>query len=157
MKKLEVKLLYKKILFATDGSEISKRAAEKIVELYKNWKCQVVVLHSLVHHVIHDLMLISSNKYSSYYTLEYVNEEKDVYRVLRETKEFFEAARIPVEARLVREYEPNEYIIKCVEDEDFDLVVLGVKGVHSMLKEDNIGSIPQKVMKHICCDILIIK
>ena len=149
--------MYKKILFATDGSEISKRAAEKIVEFYKKWKCQVVVFHSLVHQIIHDMMLISSNKFGSYYTLEYVDEEKDVYRVLRETKEFFEAAGIPVEARLVREYEPEEYIIKCVEDEEFDLVVLGVKGVHSMLKEVNIGSVPQKVMKHICCDLLIVK
>lgn len=149
--------LYKKVLFATDGSEISKRAAEKIVELHKNWKCQVVVFNSLVHQVIHDMMLISSTGVNSYYTSEYVNEEKDVYRILRETKRFFEAAGIPVEARLVREYEPDDYIIKSVVDENFDLVVLGVKGVHSMLKEINIGSVTQKVMKHVSCDVLVVK
>ena len=148
--------MYNKILFATDGSEISKRATEKIVELYKNWKCDVVVFHSLVHQVIHDMMLISSTGSNSYYTSEYVNEEKDVYRVLRETKEFLEAAGVPVEARLVREYEPDEYIIKSVKDENFDLVVLGVKGIHSMLKEIDIGSVPQKVLKHISCDVLLI-
>lgn len=152
-----MKFLYKKILFATDGSEISERAAEKIVELHKKWNCKVVVFHSLAHQVIHDMMLISSTKFGSYSTLEYINEEKDVYRILRETKKFFDAAGVPVEARLVREYEPDEYIIKSVEDENFDLVVIGVKGVHSMLKEINIGSVTQKVMKHVSCDVLIVK
>ncbi len=149
--------MYKKILFATDGSEISQRAAEKIVELHKNWKCEVVVFHSLAHPVINNMILASSAKYGPFYNLECYEEEKSVYTILREAKKFFEDAEVPVEVRLVREYEPDDYIIKYVKDEGFDLVVLGVKGVHSRLKQINIGSVTNKVIKHVSCDVLVVK
>lgn len=44
-----------------------------------------------------------------------------------------------------------------VKEESIDLVIIGTKGTHSLLEEVLIGSVAEKVVRHIPCDVLVIR
>ena len=77
--------------------------------------------------------------------------------LLNETKDFFIKKGLSIETRLIEDDEPEVYIRKIVEQENFDLVVLGSKGRHSKLKEILLGTVSTKVVKSAPCDVLIVK
>lgn len=77
--------------------------------------------------------------------------------ILEETKKMFEAEKLAVETRLIRDKSPGDYIIKVVKDEGFDLVVLGCKGHHSKLREVFIGTVAEKSLNRAACDVLIVR
>ena len=103
------------------------------------------------------MILISYPKYGPFYALEYTNEEKGEIEILREANLFFKTAEVPVEARFVKEYEPDDYINTFIEEENFDLGVLSVKGLHSITEQIKIGSRVKKVIKHVSCDVLVVR
>ncbi|TFG01308.1 MAG: universal stress protein [Promethearchaeota archaeon] len=158
---LEVVIIYKKILFGLDGSENSNRAAKKVIELQKKWNCNVVIFHSIKHPkkiFLYPLVLTAS--FGSCYTTEinFLTEyEKEAKKILRDNKKIFDEAQVPVESRLIKDENPEDYIERVVKEEGFDLVVVGIKGVHSKLRQIITGSVAQKVIKHTPCDVLIVK
>ena len=139
-----MKQIYKKILFATDGSKTANRAAEKLIEFYKSWKCKLVIFHSIKHVCTFSVSL-------------YNDIEKEGNRILKEAKKIFESAQIPVEIRLIKRYEPEDYITSVVEKENFDLVILGINGFHSKFSRIIIGSVAERVIKRAACDVLVVK
>ena len=148
--------MYKKILLAVDGSNISDRAIEKVIKLQKEWNSEVVVFHSLMHHMIMPLA------YSSGYALQmYMNVEEEEKRegkeIIDQAKVKFYKAEVPAKFNLITYENPEDYIERIVEVEKFDLVVLGVKGAHSKIKKYITGSITKKVMKNTPCDVLVVK
>jgi nucleotide-binding universal stress UspA family protein len=148
--------MYKKILLAVDGSDVSNRAIEKVIKLQKEWNSEVVVFHSVMHHMIMPVA------YSSGYALQmYMNVEEDERqegrKIIDQAKIKFHEADAPAKFDLITYENPEEYIERIVEVEKFDLVVLGVKGTHSKLKQAITGSITKKVIKKAPCDVLVVK
>lgn len=77
-------------------------------------------------------MIFHSIKHVCTFSTSLYNDiKKEGNRILKEAKNFFESAQIPVKIRLVKKYEPEDYITKIVEKEYFDLVILGINGFHS--------------------------
>ena len=64
---------------------------------------------------------------------------------------------LAVETRLIEDDAPEVYIRRIVEEENFDLVVLGSKGHHSKLKEILLGTVSKNVVRSAPCDVLIVK
>jgi nucleotide-binding universal stress UspA family protein len=62
-----------------------------------------------------------------------------------------------VETRLIEDLSPSEYITKIVNEENFDLVVIGSKGHHSKIKEIFLGTVSSHVLKNASCDVLIVR
>ncbi len=83
--------------------------------------------------------------------------EKNAQAILDKAKEVFMEAGVSIETRLIYEHDPFSYIRKMVKEKKVDLVILGSKGSHSMFEEILLGSIADKVVRHIPCDILIIR
>ena len=78
-------------------------------------------------------------------------------KILDDTKDIFAKANKAIETRLIKDEDPEDYIMRIVEEEDFDLVALGSKGEHSRLKEIFMGSIAQKVLNDASCDVLVVR
>lgn len=160
--------IYKKILIGIDGSEHSYKAILKVIELFKLNKCEIIVFHSVEHHTIPgnspfmgpSFTVGINHIYSiSDPDLERIKivYEKNAQAIMDRTTEIFNNEGIKVEPRLVYDDHPVSYIKKTVKEEDIDLVVIGSKGVHSLLEEILLGSVAEKVLRHIPCDILVVR
>ncbi|MFW9940403.1 MAG: universal stress protein [Candidatus Thorarchaeota archaeon] len=149
-------IIYKKILLAIDESVQSTRAIEKVIDFQKGWDCKVVLLHSVKHDKIPtDLFPISFVPPKIHRNLEEFSK-KVGERFLKERKEIFSKAGLSIKTRLIEDEEPEVYIKKIVEQENFDLVVLGSNGEHSKLKEILLRKVSKEDMKNSPYDVLIV-
>ena len=149
--------MYKKILLATDGSPHANNAAEKAVKFQKIWDSKVVIIHSIRdNRVPSELYQNIDNLYSKYSKIEDVYQEAGE-RLLSKTKKMFGEAQSSVETRLIQEEPPEDYIKRVVEEENFDLVILGSRGQHSKVKKVFLGTVSSKVSTNASCDVLIVK
>ncbi len=151
--------MYKKILVGIDNSQDAMDALKKALELGKRDNSEIIVFHSVIHHLSEVMPSVSfsgpSNGAVSYLIHEdYVNEGK---KVLKEAEVLFANEGQKVQTRLIFDIPPEDYIIKIAEEENFDLVMLGCKGKHSKLKRTILGTIPDKVINNAPCDVLIVR
>lgn len=159
--------MYKKILIGIDGSENSIRAAEKAVLLQKDCGCEIIVFHSVKHRMPPPKLpllfpLNLSNQYQDYSIPEadYIKIQRQFEeagkRLLEDTIKKLQRMGAKVEGKLVLDIEPADYAIKMV-SEGVDLVVVGCKGHHSMINKLLIGSVAEKILNKVPCDVLIIR
>jgi len=160
--------MYKKILLGTDGSDYSLRAAQKVIEFKKLNNAQVVAFHSVEHHAIPSGLelgypFVSTQLYKiPPQDYQRIREEYEIKgkEVINATERLFAEYGLEIEVRLVMDEKPEDYITRIVEEEDFDLVVIGFKGIHSTLEkieEFFSGSIAKKVFETAPCDVLLIR
>ncbi len=150
-------IIYKKILLAVDGSLHSNNAAVQVTDFQQGWNNKVVIFHSIKHHKIP--MRSFSNEsipVELYQNIEEISKNAGK-QLLDKTEEIFNKAGLSVETRLIEDEEPEVYIRRIVEEENFDLVVLGAKGHHSKIKEILLGTVSKKVAKSAPCDVLLVK
>lgn len=149
--------IYKKILFATDGSPHSDNVAKQIAKFQKEWNCKIVIFHSLKHNKY--LPIFHSDNH--FLSMDYRNNEefrKELGKeILKQTKKIFDRAHISVETRLVEDEDPEDYIRRRVEEEEFDLVVFGFNMHHSKSQKSFLGTSSIKLLNHALCDVLIIR
>lgn len=75
-------------------------------------------------------------------------------RALNKVESLFKDTNASIETRIIYDKEPDDYIKEQVKEEGFDLVILGCEGEHSTLKRV-IGTVPEKVLNQVPCDVLI--
>ena len=173
--------MYKKILLATDGSNHINRAASIIIGFYKKWGSQIFIFHSIKH------MLEKVSPPSHGYSVPYASDayfgttsvsspvlvredidpnitrlsEYEIAKIgesiLDGKKAIFEELQVPVKTRLITKDYPEDYISRIVKKKKFDLVVVGIKGVHSKLSQIFLGSVAEHAVKNASCDVLVIK
>ncbi|MFX1601062.1 MAG: universal stress protein [Promethearchaeota archaeon] len=151
--------MYNKILLGIDKSYDATHGAKKAIEFQKRDNCKVVAFHSVLHH----LSEINLNPFSQTGTSgeisltihnDYIKRGEDI---LEEVNNLFKASNAKVETRLIFDVTPEDYIKRMAEEEGFDLVILGCKGHHSKLSSALIGTIPNKVINNVSCDVLIVR
>ncbi|MFX1480967.1 MAG: universal stress protein [Promethearchaeota archaeon] len=158
-------IIYKKIIIGIDGSEHSYKAILKAIEIQKSNESKVIVFHSVEHQAVPSgFFMAPSYSIPHVYNLSSpdlirIKEvyEKNAQAIIDRAEEIFLGEGIQVETRLVYEHGPVSYIKKMVKEEGVDLVIIGSKGTHSLLDEIFIGSVAEKVFRHVPCDILIIR
>ena len=150
-------IIYKKILLAIDGSFHANNASEQVIEFQKKWNCNVVIFHSIKHHRIPKWLY--PNEYLPLEVYRNIDEirKKAGNELLKKIEKNFKKEGLAVETRLIEDIEPEVYIKRIVEKENFDLVVVGSKGHHSKLKEILLGTVSTSVVKCAPCDVLIVK
>ncbi|MFX0103946.1 MAG: universal stress protein [Candidatus Hodarchaeota archaeon] len=144
-------------MLATDGSFHANNATEQVIEFQKQWNCEVVIFHSTKHHKLPiRLYPDEAIPIEIYRNIEDVSK-KAGKELLDKAKYIFSKEGLKVETRLIEDFAPEVYIRKIVEEEHFDLVVLGSKGHHSKLKEILLGTVSTKVVNSVPCDVLLVK
>lgn len=150
-------IIYKKILLAIDGTFHSNNAAEHLVEFQENWNSEVIIFHSIEDSRFpSELYPNITPLYSIYSNFKEVCIEGGT-QLLDKTKKMFNDNQLTVETRLIENEVPEDYILRIVEEEIFDLVVLGSKGKHPKLKKILLGTVSKKIVKSAPCDVLIVK
>ncbi len=151
--------MYKKILLGMDQSYDALHAAKKAIEFQKRDNSEVVGFHSVLHHLSelnmnHFYPKGSSGAIALTVHNDYIKRGEDI---LNELKKLFNKSNAKVETRLIFDIPPEDYINKTVEEEGFDLVILGCKGHHSKLSRILLGTIPNKVINNTSSDVLVVR
>lgn len=131
----------RKILVPVDGSEYADKAAEKAAELAKAYGARVTLIN-----VTQPFSMLLGFKTSE----EMLEEAKETAK-----KSSAALKGVKVEARGAVG-DPAEEIVKLAEEEKFDLIVMGSKGLTES-KRFLVGSVTQKVVEHSPCSVLVVK
>ena len=115
-----------------------------MLEIQKDFGGDIVAFHSVLH---------------GFSKSESVKEEDMIQgkKALNDVEKLFKDENLTIETRLVEDVHPEDFIKDAVEKEGFNLVVLGNKGRHKLLRRAVLGSIPTKVMNSVLCDVLVVR
>ncbi|KAF5062253.1 TRAP-T-associated universal stress protein TeaD [anaerobic digester metagenome] len=147
--------MYHKILLPTDGSKFAEKAAEHAIWIASKSNAEIIVLNvietsSLVGLPAEDLivrikeMLKEEGRRSLERISEMVTEEEKEHNI--------EDIKITLKTE---EGSPSDAILKTVEKEDVDLVVMGTSGKHG-LDRFLLGSVTEKVVRSAKCPVLAV-
>ncbi len=170
-------MTYSKILIGVDGSDDSIKTIKKAKEFYKasDGKAEIVVFHSIEHHMIPppttqmNLMNLAAagvqfstpnriiNNYDTSYGEIRGHFTKMGQGYLNYIKELFQSDNVPIQTKLVEDIKPEDYIIRKVKEEGYDLVILGCKGHHSKFRRALLGTVATQVLNNAECDVLVIR
>ncbi|EKQ55763.1 MAG: universal stress protein UspA-like protein [Methanobacterium sp. Maddingley MBC34] len=147
--------MYQKILLPTDGSKFAEKAAEHAIWIASKSGAEIIVLNvietsSLVGLPAEDLIVRIKEmlKEEGRRSLERISE-----MVTEEEKELkIEDIQITLKTE---EGSPADAILKTVEKEDVDLVVMGTSGKHG-LDRFLLGSVTEKVVRSAKCPVLAV-
>ena len=140
-------MVFENILVPTDGSEYTKAAVVKAVELAKLTGGKVTALYVLDQSILTN-MPMDTAVMNVYNTLE--KEGKEAVDYVRDVAE---QANVPVEVS-VKEGSPVKMILD--ESGKYDLIVMGTlgrTGVSKLL----MGSVAEKVVRAASCPVLVVR
>jgi len=143
--------MFKKILYPTDFSEVSKKAINYIKKLKEAGTQEVVVLHVLNEKGIEAIALYASGSFDELLQRvekEAADEMKEIEAVLKESG-FKVKLRIEIGI-------PLTDILKVEEEEGVSAIVIGSHG-RSNVKEMLLGSVSEKVIRKSKNPVLVIK
>lgn len=138
--------MYKKILLASDGSAHSIRAAAHAIEIAQVDNGTVDIVYVVDGNTSKSDVLHGIDKYE----VKKEREEK-----LKPVKSKITAAGIPCETHFLHG-EPGPVIVKFANDNQYDLVVVGSRGLNK-LQTMILGSVSHKILKRVQCPVLVIK
>ena len=140
----------KKILFATDGSEYSKHAAELLSRLPHSGKLEVIVV-SIVN-----TPKVYSDGSQAQWLQDYVQEQNDQAREsFQYVQQLFEGANTEV-THIVDKGAVGATLVQLAEEHQVDIVVMGARG-HANVERILLGSTSDYVATHAPCSVLIVR
>lgn len=149
--------MYKKILLPTDGSEYAEKAGEKAIWIANAGLADLVVL-SVVDMGYLDALSEQDLK---------AKLDKSLQKEGKEAVEKFSAQLMDSKCQGVcrqnvnlkteiKEGNPADVILKTIEEDEIDLVVMGSSGKHA-LERFVYGSVTDKVVRSAKCSVLVVK
>jgi nucleotide-binding universal stress UspA family protein len=147
----ERKEMFKKILYPTDFSEVSKKAINYIKQLKEAGTQEVVVLHVLNEKGVEAMALSASGSFDE--LLQRV--EKEAADEMKEIEADLKNTGFKVKLRLEIGI-PLTDILKVEEEEGVSAIVIGSHG-KSNVKEMLLGSVSEKVIRKSKNPVLVIR
>ncbi|ASF38662.1 universal stress protein [Halobacillus halophilus] len=139
--------MYKKILLAADGSGHSVRTAERAAELARlQGDGEITIIYVVDGEQSKSDVLSEGDKG----TIELRRHER-----LNPIEQMLESKGLSYQVAL-KHGEPGPEIVKFANDEAFDIVVIGSRGLNT-LQEMVLGSVSHKVAKRAKCPVMIVK
>ncbi|QYF82444.1 universal stress protein [Brevibacterium sp. PAMC21349] len=139
--------MYKKILLALDGSENSMRATKEAIKIASlSSECQIEAVFVVDISKSKKDILHSSGK-----------EELELSRRMKllPAEEQLKLNNMSYVIKMLYG-EPGPSIVDYANKEQFDLVIIGSRGLNS-LQEMVLGSVSHKVVKRVKCPVLVVK
>lgn len=140
----------KKILVTTDGSENAKRALLEAKKLAEATGASVEIL-SVIEYIV--LNLYSTVKYNAMPTDK--ASQKIGEEILEDASRLFDDFNGELSAKLEKG-DPGDVIIEKAEKEDYDLIVMGSRGLGAFSRAI-LGSVSSKVVNHVNTNVLIVR
>ena len=143
--------MFKRILYPTDFSDVSKKALDYIKQLKEGGSQTVIVLHVIDHKGIEAIEQYAPG--DSVELIQKINEEAEYE--LKAIRDELTKCGIEVITKIVTGI-PLREILKTEEEEDISVIVIGSHG-KSNVKEIFLGSVSEKVARKSKKPVLIIK
>lgn len=143
--------MFKRILYPTDFSDLSKKALDYIKQLKESGGETVILLHVIDERQIHALESFVS-EHAEKLTNEII---ESVSQEMQSIENELARAGFKVESRL-EVGNPLREILRVEEEEDVSLIIVGSHG-KTNLEEIFLGSVSEKVARRCNKPILIIK
>ena len=140
--------MLKKILVATDASEYSRRALKTALELARKFNSEVVLLFVMHMPIVYDYSV-----YSYIISPEQIEQEGEL--AIEATLEGIDISEVTLIKKKMHG-KPADVILKEVENENIDLVVMGSHG-YGVIAGSLLGSVSQHVLRGTKCSVLIVK
>ncbi|RFU64311.1 universal stress protein [Bacillus sp. V59.32b] len=138
--------MFHKILLAADGSQNAVRAAEKAAYMAKLENAMITVFYVVDSSTSKSDVLLEGDRGA-------VDERRK--QRLAPVEEILNEKGIRAEIKILKG-DPGPSIVKYVNENQFDLVVIGSRGLNS-LQEMVLGSVSHKVAKRVQCPVMIVK
>ena len=146
--------MFTKILLASDGSDYAVRAAQATAEIAKALGASVTVIHVFSMPVMQIAVPGSPGVEMDPASVSaYMDEVHD--SVSRRTGKVLEEAGLQYDV-LTEVGHPAEVIVRVAEDDGYDLIVIGSRGL-TAIKSFLLGSVSDRVSHHAHCPVLIVK
>ncbi len=143
--------IFKKIMVATDGSELVKQAVKSAVEIAKLSETKLYTVHVIAlgsHSILHSLDEKWKKKMKKQFIMK--GEKATAY-----IEDVGKAVNIEVKSVIIEGSPANE-IIDFTEKNDIDLIVMGTHE-KTELQRFLIGSVAENVIRHSRKPVLIVK
>jgi nucleotide-binding universal stress UspA family protein len=155
--------LFENLLVPLDGSEHSLRALDLAMQIAKESKGKLTLIHVYsvsVRPVILPEPAALTPSSVSIVTAEEISKVAEANRVagehiLTDGKHKAAAENVPVETML-REGQIVQEIVRASKEGKFDLIVIGARGM-SKIRELLSGSVTDGVIRHSSCPVLVVK
>jgi nucleotide-binding universal stress UspA family protein len=144
-------MMFEKILYPTDFSDVSKKALDYIKQLKHAGAKELIVLHVIDERKIEAIVLYGTRK--SYVVINQIEEEarKEVSAIEKELKESGFEVKGRIETGI-----PLRQILRVEEEEGVSIIVVGSHG-KTNIKEMLLGSVSEKVIRKSKNPVLVIK
>ncbi|MFY9213868.1 MAG: universal stress protein [Tissierellaceae bacterium] len=139
-----------KILVAVDGSEYSIKALLKAKEIGSKFNSDITILN--VIRPMQDYKYIHNKDFYKDMERSLLSQSR---KLLEKQMLHFEDYPGKVEA-LYKRGDPANEVVKYAEEEGFDLVVMGSRGL-GVFSRTLLGSVSDKVIHHIKTSVLVVK
>lgn len=141
-----------KILVAIDGSEMSLKAADYGIEFAKKYNSKLIILH-VIHIHAAGLMYTTESAFKQFIERNKKESEEWFRTISKQAKE----QGVEIKTETVEEmYSIPGAIIKCTEEENADVIILGGTG-KSGFKKLFLGSVAADVVRYARCPVFVIK
>jgi len=157
---VEEQKMFKRILVALDGSEHADKALDFALDLAEKYYAEIVLLSVIPSAIVPmgSYPNMSMEPFSPVIIDTYLKELKSYHeRVLshalkkaKKTKPSLEVSTKLAEGR------PSDRIVETVKEGNFDLIVMGSRGLGG-ISEFFLGSVSHRVVNHVPCPVLIVK
>jgi nucleotide-binding universal stress UspA family protein len=141
----------KKILVPFDFSSYSLAALKTAQKISSKSEAEIICITIIPSEVDWDLLSDDAKKGHS----EIIDEYEEAKEVLPEYIQVIAPTKAPIR-QIIRIGVPNELILRVIQEENVDLVVLGAYG-KGYLEGNFIGSTLQKVLRKATCPVLAVK
>ncbi len=139
--------MFKKILLASDGSAHAERAAEKASYIASATSNAIIEIVYVVD--------ANASKTDVLHSANSVIIDQNRKKRIEETEKIVKSQHLEYKVTVLHG-EAGPSIVEYANDNEFDLVVIGSRGLNK-LQEMVLGSVSHKVAKRVKCPVLIVK
>ncbi|NOZ67687.1 MAG: universal stress protein [Deferribacteres bacterium] len=140
--------IYKTIILAVDGSDVSRNALRHAVELTKQNNGTLIAVH-----VIPPIDVMDIETFKPESLIKGLKEEGK--KILSEVRELAAGEDVKVQTT-IEEGIPFEVICEAARNANADLIVMGSHG-HTGIGKVFIGSVTERVISRAHCPVLVVK
>ncbi len=140
--------IYKTIILAVDGSDVSRNALRHAVELTKQNNGTLIAVH-----VIPPIDVMDIETFKPESLIRGLKEEGK--KILSEVRELAAGEDVKVQTT-IEEGIPFEVICEAARNSNADLIVMGSHG-HTGIGKVFIGSVTERVISRAHCPVLVVK
>ena len=140
----------KRILFPTDFSKTAYLALQQALVLATRYQAELVVLHARLIHEDDPSQL--PEKLAHLKMAEH-EIEGEILKYIEECTS--QADQVQIKHEVIRGYSAHSAILSYLNDNDFDLIVMGSHG-RSNLEQLLLGSVAEKVVRYASCPVLTV-